>query len=1031
MKGSVLVVGGGIAGIQASLDLADSGFKVYLIDQKPSIGGTMPQLDKTFPTNDCAMCILSPKLVNTYRHPNIEIIGNADIIDFSGAPGDFKVKLLKRPRYVDPEKCNGCGECAQSCPVRALDAFNRNLSKKSAISVMYPQAVPLVYSIDRDACIGCGLCEKVCKRKAIDYDQKTSPTELNVGAVILATGAGLFDPSTMKKYGYHYPDVITSAEFERILSASGPYGGVVLRPSDGKRPKNIGFIQCVGSRNPSIGRELCSAVCCMYATKEAIVAKEHDPELDITIFYIDLRAFGKGFEEFTERAMREYGIKYVRCEVPSVSLNKDKSGLTVFYEDPVTNELKSMDLDLLVLSVGLTPPSTLLSLKEIMGLELNDFGYVNTRLTSPVETNISGIYVCGASQGPKDIPDSVAQASAAAAKAEVLLSSARNQLITKKEYPEEKAIPEEPRIGVFVCHCGINIGGIVDVREVVEYVKELPYVVHAERNLYTCSQDTQERIKEVITEKDLNRVIVASCTPRTHESIFRNTCREAGLNQYLFEFCNIREQCSWVHMRDKKSATEKAKDLLRMAVARARFLKPLQTKLVPVKKSALVIGGGISGMTASLDIANQGFEVYLVEKRDRLGGFMRNIEEIQDGTKAIEILEEIIEKVENHPKITVSKKSEVTEVDGFVGNFRAKINTERKVEEVEFGAAIIAVGAEMLEPQGLFHYGESNKIITQKMLEPMITGKWMWDDKRGVKTVVMIQCVGSRDENRPYCSRVCCTEAIKNAIRIKKLNPDTEVYILYRDIRAYGLWEALYREARDLGVVFLSYTNENKPSVDPKNLTVEIYDPMFDSKLRLRPDLIVLSSAIVPRDDYDKLSKMFKVPLDANGFFLEAHVKLRPVDFATDGVFVCGTAHSPKMIYESIAQASAAASHACTILSKDSIESEGAIGVVDEEKCKGCGICVEVCPFKAIELQPEEMILEKVKFLTRKAYINPITCKGCGSCAVECPVGAITPQHFSKQQIEASLEAAIIKSKEPVDFLPIPMVVKTQKRSDS
>ncbi len=1009
MQGSVLVVGGGIAGIQASLDLADSGFKVYIIDEKPSIGGTMPQLDKTFPTNDCAMCILSPKLVGTYRHPNIEIIGNADIVDFSGVAGDFKVKLLKRPRCVDIEKCNGCGECAQSCPVRALDVFNRNLSKKSAISVMYPQAVPLVYSIDRETCIGCGLCEKVCRRGAIDYDQEVEPAEINVGSVILATGAGLFDPSTMKKYGYHHPNVLTSAEFERILSASGPYGGVVLRPSDGKRPRKIGFIQCVGSRNPSIGRELCSAVCCMYATKEAIVAKEHDPELDITIFYIDMRAFGKGFEEFVDRATREYGIEYIRCEVPAVSLSKDTKGLTVSYEDPVTNELKNMDLDLIVLSVGLTPPDTLISFKEIMGLELNDFGYVNTKLTRPVETNVPGVYVCGASQGPKDIPDSVAQASAAAAKAEVLLTPARNQMITKKEYPKEKIISEEPRIGVFICHCGINIGGIVNVPEVVEYVRDLPYVVHAERNLYTCSQDTQERIKEVIGEADLNKVIVASCTPRTHEPIFRNTCKEAGLNPYLFEFCNIREQCSWVHMRNKDGATEKAKDLLRMAVSRARFLQPLQTQLVPVKKSALIIGGGISGMTASLDVANQGFDVYLVEKRDFLGGFLRRIEEIQDGSQTIDILEEIIEKIENHPKITVLTNSEVTEIDGFVGNFRAKVDTKGKIQEVEFGAAIIAVGANMLKPTGLFHYGESNKIVTQEMLEPMITGKWVWDDKKGVETVVMIQCVGSRDESRPYCSRVCCTEAIKNAIRIKRMNPDTEVYIMYRDIRAYGLWEALYREARQLGVIFLRYSNDNKPSINPKTLTVEVYDPLFKSKLKLRPDLIVLSSAIVPTDDYDKLAKMFKVPLDANGFFLEAHVKLRPVDFATDGVYVCGTCHYPKMIYESIAQASAAASRACTILSKDHIESEGAIGMVNEGKCKGCGACVDICPFKAIELRPEEIDLEKVKFQTRKAHINPITCKGCGSCAVVCPVGAITPNHFSKRQIEASLEEAIIK----------------------
>ncbi len=1007
MNGSVLVLGGGIAGIQASLDLADSGFKVYLVDKQPSIGGTMPQLDKTFPTNDCAMCILSPKLVGTGGHPNIEIIGNADLTDFSGTPGNFKIKLLKRPRYVNPEKCNGCGDCARACPIKAVDVFNRKLSKKSSISVMYPQAVPLIYSIDRKTCIGCGLCARVCKKGAIDYTQELEQIELDVGAVIIATGADLYDPSATKKYRYEHPNVITSAEFERILSASGPYGGTVLSPSDGRRPKKIGFIQCVGSRNPNIGRELCSAVCCMYATKEAIVAKEHDPELDITIFYIDMRAYGKGFEEFTERAINEYGIKYIRCEVPEVVVNDDNRNLTVSYEDPVDNQLKSMDLDLLVLSVGLVPPKALGSLQSTMNLQLDDFGYVSTRLTTPVETNLPGVFVCGTSQGPKDIPDSVAQASAAAAKAEVLLASVRNQLVKPKEYPEEKEVGKQPRIGVFVCHCGVNIGGIVSVPEVVEYAKTLPSVTYAERNLYTCSQDTQEKIKKTIEEYELNRVVVASCTPRTHEPLFRNTLREAGLNPYLFEFCNIREQCSWVHMHEKEQATEKTKDLIRMAVSRARLLKPLKTEQVSVIKSALVIGGGISGMTASLDIADQGFQVYLVEKHKQLGGFLQNIDKIQDGTDATEILDHVRKKVKNHRKIKVFTRSEVTDVNGFVGNFKARIKTNGKTKEIQFGTAIIAIGAEAVVPKGHFHFGENDRIVTQKQLEAMI------NSNLNAKRLVMIQCAGSREEKRPYCSRVCCTEAIKNAIRIKQNDPDAEVYVLYRDIRSYGLWEAFYREARNLGVTFLRYTEMKKPTVDPTDLTVEIHESLLNAKLRLKADLVVLSSGIIPPRDAETLSKLFKVPLDENGFFLEAHVKLRPVDFATDGIFVCGTAHYPKMIYESIAQASATASRACIILSKDNLESEAAISQVDDTKCKGCGTCVEICPFEAIELKSEETMMEKVQFKSRRAHINPIICKGCGSCAVACPLGAITPQHFTSRQIESAMKAATVKVPNP------------------
>ncbi len=716
-----------------------------------------------------------------------------------------------------------------------------------------------------------------------------------------------------------------------------------------------------------------------------------------------MRAYGKGFEEFTQRAIDEYGIKYIRCKVPEVLVNEATDDLIVHYEDPEDNQMKSMELNLLVLSVGLIPSKTLASLQEILDLELDDYGYVKTSLTHPVETSVPGIFVCGTAQGPKDIPDSVAQASAAAAKAEVLISTARNQLIQPKKYPDEKPISMEPRVGVFICHCGINIGGVVNVPEVVEYAKTLPSVIHAERNLYTCSQDTQDRIKQVLEENDINRVVVASCTPRTHEPLFRNTLKETGLNPFLFQFCNIREHCSWVHMHEKTLATEKAKDLVRMAVSKARLLRPLKTQQVPVKKSALVIGGGISGMTASLDIANQGFQVHLVEKQAELGGFMRAIDSIQDGTLSHQVLNQIITQVQNHPLIRVHTETEIEEVKGFVGNFEAQIRSENNSEAIQFGTAIIAIGAQDFQPQGYYHFGVDSRVITQKQLEEKM------GEGLDTKTVVMIQCVGSREEERPYCSRVCCTEAIKNAIRLKHLDPTTKVYIAYRDIRSYGLWESLYREARELGVIFLRYTDTNKPVVN-SNLTVELWEPLLGVRLQIKPDLVVLSSTITPPADAESLSKMFKVPLDANGFFLEAHVKLRPVDFATEGVFVCGTAHSPKMIDESIAQASACASRACTILSKDHIESEGAISKVDDEKCKGCGLCVEACPFKAIELTPQDVTLETVMFQTRKATINPVTCKGCGCCAVACPVGAIVPEHFTREQIEAELLEAIAET---------------------
>ncbi len=992
--GAVAVIGGGVSGIYAAHELAESGFKVYLIDEKPTIGGRMLLLDKTFPTNDCAMCILSPKMVEVARHPNIEILTLCEVLKVKGRVGNFEITLRQTPRYVT-EKCSACGNCTNACPVEVPNEFESGLTWRKAIHIPIPQAIPTRYLIDRKSCLGvepntCARCKTACSLKAIDYNQKEKVLRLNVGGIILACGAETFDPSTQTSYNYRHKNVITSMEFERLMNASGPTGGEIVKPSGGSKPKRIAFIQCVGSRDPSRLRELCSAVCCMYATKEAIVAKEHDPELDITIFFIDLRAHGKGFEEFTNRA-KELGIKYVRCKDVEVKSNPKSDTLALYYEDPDDNRFKSVDLDLVVLSVGLKPSKTLQSISSTIGLKLNKYGYADTKLERPLETSITGVYACGCAQGPKDIPDCVAQACGAAAKAKSALWSARNQLTTEKEYPSEMKIDEDPRIGVFVCRCGVNIGAVVNVPEVVKHVETLENVVYCEENLHTCSKESQEIIKDAIKEHKLNRIVVAACTPRTHEPLFQNTLKEAGLNRYLFEFCNIREQCSWVHRREKEKATEKAKNLIEMAVAKTRLLKPLQSQLVSLNQKVLVIGGGISGMTASLDIATQGFEVFLVEKSGRLGGFLWNIDRIQDGTHTMDILGGLIQRVEKDPRITVLLESEVEEVEGHAGDFKAKIRGKNGFHELDFGAAVIAVGAKLLIPEGYYHFEENERIITQRGMEQLLRG----DIK--AKTVVMIQCAGSREEKRPYCSRVCCTEAIKNAIYIKRRKPETEVFILYKDIRAYGIWETKYNVARKLGVLFIRYTDENKPNVDPESLTVTLPELLMNEKLTIHPDLIVLSSAIIPSEDYEKISKLFKVPLDQEGFFQEAHVKLRPVDFATDGIFVCGTAHYPKMIYESIAQASAVASRVTTFLSKGQTASEGTSSRVDREKCLSCGLCESLCPFRAIKMGDDGI-----------AEIIAATCKGCGVCAASCPAKAIETPHFTDQQLVMQIDSAVV-----------------------
>jgi heterodisulfide reductase subunit A len=998
--GAVMVVGGGVAGIQASLDMADSGFKVYLIDQEPSIGGVMAQLDKTFPTNDCSMCILSPKLVATGRHPNISILTNAEIVSLNGEAGNFEVKLQRKSRYINEEKCNGCGLCAQKCPIEAVDVFNERLSRRSAVYVKYPQAVPLKFAIDREKCIGCSTCLEICKAKAIEYDQKDSEATVNVGSIVLAPGFESFDAALKSEYGYgRFKNVVTSIEFERILSASGPYGGLVLRPTDGEIPKRIAFIQCVGSRDAKIGNNYCSAACCMYGMKEAVIAKEHTPtKLGCTIFYMDIRAYGKEFDAYYNRAKNEWGIDFVRSRVASVDEDPRTGNLLVRYaenEDPKTEEF-----DMVVLSIGMTPPKDAEKISEILGIRLNKYKFCQTETFSPLETSKKGIFVCGAFAAPKDIPESVAQASGAAARAMSVIASERGTQVTKKQYPPERDISKEaPRVGVFVCHCGINIGGIVNVPEVVEYAKTLPDVAYAEANLYTCSQDTQKLILEKIKQNNLNRVVVASCTPRTHEPLFRETVQEAGLNPYLFEMTNIRDQCSWVHMHEPEKATKKSQDLVRSIVAKARLLKPLKKPEIGVTPVGLIIGGGVSGMTAALELAKQGFEVHLVEKDKELGGHLRTLHYLLEGENPKEKLDALINEIMANDKIHVYPNAEVVDISGFVGNFKAKIKQNDAVKEVEHGIVIVATGAVEYQPTE-YLYNKDPRVLTQHELEEEIA-----EGKFKAKSVVMIQCVGARTEDRPNCARICCGQAVKNALKIKEISPDTEVYVLYKDVRTYGFKEDYYREAAVKGVLFVNYGDERKPQVTNEDgqLQVNLWEPVLKEEIEIQPDLVILSAATIPNPDNKRMAEMLKVPLIKEGFFLEAHMKLRPVDFATEGVFLCGMAHSPKYIDESIAQACAAAARATTILSKKTLEMEGIIANIDEDLCSSCRICESLCPYSAIEMLEKEGKL--------KAHVIEALCKGCGVCGTACPTKAITLGHFTNEEILAQVKAALVEVK--------------------
>jgi heterodisulfide reductase subunit A2 len=966
---------------------------------------------------ECILCGLCVRVCN-------DLMGRGAISMFSRGS-----KREVRPAYGElTDQCQVCGACDFVCPTGAIDLkrvasrpveihatrYNQYLEARPNIDFAHPQAVPRIPSIDRESCIHfktgeCGLCSKVCGAGAIDYDEQESTVDIDVGAVLLTPGFSAFDPTRRIEFGSAYDkNVITNLQFERLLSAAGPTKGHIERPSDASTPKRIAFIQCIGSRDALSGNDYCSSVCCMAATKEAILAKQHEPDAEVVIYYMDLRAFGKDFERYYNRA-KEMGISYVRCRPSSVEEDTDTKNLKISYLDE-SNKRITQEHDLVVLSLGLEPSASLKEQSDRFNVMMNNWGFVQTSELSPLETSRPGVFVGGALAEPKDIPDTVMQASAVASKAMALLASAKGTRVKTKAYPPERDVTDEPpRIGVFVCHCGSNIASVVDVEAVVQRARTFPFVVLAERNVYTCADDTQDQMKEKIIKHRLNRVIVASCTPRTHEAIFRDTLRDAGLNPYLLEMANIRDQCSWVHGQEPDKATAKAQDLVRMIVGRTAGLKPLTESTVPVKNAALVIGGGIGGLTAALAIAEQGYPVHLVEKENTLGGTARDVFKTLDGGIVQSYLAGLIDRVTFHPRIKTYLKSKVKKVDGHVGDFTSEIEGNGPAVSVEHGVVILATGAQEHKPKS-FGYGTNDNVVTQLELSGRIArNELKLSDK---STIVMIQCVEQRNDERPYCSRICCTTAVKNALLLREKYPQARIMVLYREMRTYGFREAAYREAREKGILFVRYDDKLPPELTSNNpLGITVHDAVIDRDLSITPDLLVLSTPIVARDDREELSELLRVPLNADGFFLEAHVKLRPVDFASEGLFLCGTAHAPKFISETISQANAVAGRAASILSRKVMPVGAQTAWVDPNRCIGCMTCVHVCPYMAPQVGENN-----------KAVVQGAVCMGCGSCTAACPAKAVTLHHYLDTQILGAINSLLgdafetVPAKEP-DYL--------------
>ena len=954
--------------------------------------------------DDCILCGLCTRIC--------ERMGNA-AISLTGRGTEMKVDT---PFHVQTEFCMGCGACASVCPTGHIkleditkhavkpipSEYDMGLKGRKPIYVPYAQAIPNTPAIDRSRCIhfktgGCKICAEFCGVGAIDHTQQDEIVELDVGAIILAPGFQPFDPSKYDTYSYaRLPNVVTSMEFERILSASGPTMGHLARMSDHKEPKKIAWLQCVGSREMHhCDHPYCSSVCCMYAIKEAVIAKEHSgADLDCAIFYMDMRTHGKEFERYYDAAREKHGVRFVRCRVHTVEGVPGTEDLSLKY---VTDDgdLHKETFDMVVLSVGLETSPEVTALAEKLGIDLTESRFCRTGSFAPVAASKEGIYVCGAFQGPKDIPQSVIEASSAAARAGALLSGARNTMTKEREVPEQRDVRgERPRIGVFVCYCGINIGSVVDVPAVRDYAKTLPYVEYVADNLYSCSQDTQDTMAQVIKANNLNRIVVAACTPKTHEPLFQETLVAAGLNKYLFEMTNIRNQDSWVHKESPQEATEKAKDLVRMAVSKVALTEALPEATLDVNPRAMVIGGGIAGMVAAKTLSDQGYQVDILEREPVLGGQAINLYKTWQGEDIQDNLRALVASVQNDPNIQVHLGAELSQVEGFVGNFKSTFEAGSTTGTIEHGIAVLATGCYEYKPEEYF-YGKDSRVLTHQDLDrKFIDGD---PSLKNVHTAVFIQCVGSREPERPYCSRVCCTHSIESALHLKKINPDMDVYILNRDIRTYGERELLYREARQAGVIFIRFSLDRKPKVTAgeDGLEIEVIDHVLQRPVLIRADLLALASAIVPYKD-EKLAQFFKVPMSEDGFFVEAHAKLGPSQFATDGVFLCGMAHYPKPIDESVAQAQAAASRAVTLLARKNISVSGMVAYANPAVCSSCGVCVEICPYSA------PAFIQKGPF-AGKAEINPVLCKGCGLCVSSCRSGALNLKGFEEGQIMAMI----------------------------
>ena len=1002
---AVLVVGGGIAGVQASLDLANLGYKVYLAEKSPALGGLTSKLYRTYPI--CFCCKIPPLLAQVERHPYIEVFTLSEVTDVQGEEGNFQATLTRHPRYISQERCTACGICSQVCPVEIMDG-ERGLRK--AAFRPDPQSIPATYLLDKQNCLNlkgeaCDLCQRDCPEQAVDFSEKSKEISLEIGSIILSTGFEPLDAQLIEMYGYgELPNVVTSTEFERLLSPFGPSNGVLKRPSDGRTPKKIAWLQCVGSREiKRAWAGYCSGVCCMHAVKEALNTREKtDSQVEAAIFFIDLRAFGRHFERYLEKA-REAGVRFVRARIWGLKEAKDSQDISVTY---VTEDGKRINeaFDMAVLSVGLKPGKDIVDLAKKLSLELNHYDFIETAPFSPTRTSRAGIYVCGAIEEPKDIYGSMVQASAAATEISAQLGP------IKRDFPGLTPLrdvgDEPPKVAVFICRCGEGTEETIDTEALRVYVDGLSEVVHAQVVDVGCHYKYKQSLIDTIKAGDFNRIIFAGCSSRTNEPLFSEIVREAGLSPYLSEQVNLGELCGFVHQGRKEEVIQKAKDLIRIAVAKMVNTQPLDPHLVDVQKSALIIGGGLSGLVAADYLARHGFEAHIVEKGKHLGGLARYIGSTVKGENMGAYLEDLKSGLVGNELVHIHTGVEIVELCGECGDFTSRIRLNGEERTINHGAVIVATGGEELKPQE-YLYGLDSRVLTALEFEERMAQ--VASPFTEIKNIVMIQCVGSREPERPYCSRICCTKSVKNAIKMKDMRPDINIYILYRDLRTYGFREDLYREAREKGVVFIRFDLDSKPEVktrrddDTHVLEVKVMDKLLGEQVSIEADLAVLAAAVIPPQEIRNLSEILQIPLDHDGFFKQSPKKLKPIETDRAGIFICGLANGPKFVEESIAEAQAATTKAANILSQSKLELWPTISMVDLNNCDGCGYCVDPCPYQALRLF-EYMYEDQIK---KVAEVGEVLCQGCGVCQATCPKKGIGVYNYVPDQLEAMVDAAL------------------------